>query len=126
MGIEFARGYGILVADGISPQNVIIIDGELDDDDYVERFGDMEIPSNITRISECDFANLKQLSEYIKGIVSGLLSPATIIIDNLMALSLENLTGKAVNDFFRDIKKTKAEFGAHHHLRSCGPYWQDP
>ena len=105
VGIEFARGYGSLVADGISPQNVIIIDGELDDDDYVERFGDMEIPSNITRISECDFANLKQLSEYIKGIVSGLLSPATIIIDNLMALSLENLTGKAVNEFFRDIKK---------------------
>ena len=55
-----------------------------------------EIPSNITRISECDFANLKQLSEYIRGIISGLLSPATIIIDNLMALSLENLTGKAV------------------------------
>ena len=105
VGIELARGYGSLVADGISPQNVIIIDGELDDDDYVERFGDMEIPSNITRISECDFANLKQLSEYIKGIVSGLLSPATIIIDNLMALSLENLTGKAVNEFFRDIKK---------------------
>ena len=48
---------------------------------------------------------LKHLGEYIKGIVSGLLSPATIIIDNLMALSLENLTGKAVNEFFRDLKK---------------------
>lgn len=103
--IELARGYGDFVAGGISPQNVIIIDGEMDDDDYVSRFGNMEIPSNITRISETDFANLKQLAEYIKGIVSGLLSPATIIIDNLMALSLENLTGKVVNEFFRDLKK---------------------
>jgi len=103
--IELARGYGNFVAEDISPQNVIIIDGEMDEDDYVSRFGNMEIPSNITRISETDFANLKQLAEYIKGIVSGLLSPATIIIDNLMALSLENLTGKAVNEFFRDLKK---------------------
>ena len=103
--IELARGYGDFVAEDISPQNVIIIDGEMDEDDYVSRFGNMEIPSNITRISETDFANLKQLAEYIKGIVSGLLSPATIIIDNLMALSLENLTGKAVNEFFRDLKK---------------------
>lgn len=103
--IELARGYGDFVAEGISPQNVIIIDGEMDDDDYVERFGDMEIPSNITRISETDFANLKQLSEYINGVVSGLLSPATIFIDNLVALSLENLTGKAVNEFFRELKK---------------------
>ena len=103
--IELARGYGDFVAEDISPQNVIIIDGEMDEDDYVSRFGNMEIPSNITRISETDFANLKQLGEYIKGIVSGLLSPATIIIDNLMALSLENLTGKAVNEFFRDLKK---------------------
>lgn len=103
--IELARGYGNFVAEGISPQNVIIIDGEMDDEDYVERFRNMDIPSNITRISETNFANLKQLSEYIKGIVGGLLSPATIIIDNLMALSLENLTGKTVNEFFRDIKK---------------------
>lgn len=105
--IELARGYGNFVAEDISPQNVIIIDGEMDEDDYVSRFGNMEIPSNITRISETDFANLKQLAEYIKGIVSGLLSPATIIIDNLMALSLENLTGKAVNEFFRDLKKNQ-------------------
>ncbi len=105
VGIELARGYGNFVAEGTSPQNVIIIDGEMDDEDYAERFGNMDIPSNITRISETNFVNLEQLSEYIKGIVGGLLSPATIIIDNLMALSLENLTGKAVNKFFRDLKK---------------------
>jgi hypothetical protein len=64
--IELARGYGELAADGISPQNVLIIDGELDDDDYVERFGNMDIPSNITRISDCDFDNLKQLAAYVK------------------------------------------------------------
>jgi len=45
---------------------------------------------------ETDFANLEQLTDFIKGIVGGLLSPATIIIDNLVALSLETLTGKAV------------------------------
>jgi len=109
VAIELARGHGDFVAEGISPQHVIIIDGEMDDDDYVERFGNMDIPTNISRISECDFANLKQLSEYIKGIVSGLLAPATIIIDNLMALSLENLTGKAINEFFRDLKKIQRD-----------------
>ena len=31
--IELARGYGNLVANGISPQNVLIIDGGLDDDE---------------------------------------------------------------------------------------------
>ena len=107
--IELARGYGNLVAEGISPQNVLIIDGELDDDDYVERFGNMEIPSNITRVSDCDFANLKQLAAYIKDIVSGLLAPMTIFIDNLVALSLENLTGKSVNEFFRELKKIQSE-----------------
>ncbi len=105
VAFELARGYGNFVAEGVSPQNVIIIDGEMDDEDYVERFGNMDIPSNITRISETDFANLEQLSEYIKGIIGGLLSPDTIIIDNLVALSLETLTGKAVNKFFRDLKK---------------------
>ena len=109
VGIELARGYGNLVAEDVSPQNVIIIDGELDDDDYVERFGNMEIPSNITRISECDFANLKQLSEYVKDVAAGLLSPATFVIDNLVALSLEHLSGKAVNEFFRDLKKIQRE-----------------
>ena len=33
--IELARGYGNFVAEDISPQNVIIIDGEMDEDDYV-------------------------------------------------------------------------------------------
>ena len=106
--VELARGYGNLVADGISPQNVIIIDGEMDKDDYVDRFKHMDIPSNITRISETNFDNLKQLSDFIMGVVSGLLSPATIIIDNLMALSTENLTGKAVKVFFRDLKKIQS------------------
>lgn len=109
LAVELARGYGELVEEGIEPQSVIIVDGELDDDDYVDRFGNMDIPRNITRISDCDFPNLNQLAEYIKGVVSALLSPATIIIDNLVALSLEALTGKAVNAFFRDLKKIQRE-----------------
>ncbi len=109
LAVELARGYGELVEEGIDPQSVIIVDGELNDDDYVDRFGNMDIPRNITRISDCGFPNLKQLAECIKGVVSALLSPATIIIDNLVALSLENLTGKAVNAFFRDLKKIQRE-----------------
>jgi len=111
MAIEIARGYGELVGEGVQPQNVIIVDGEMDDDDYKRRFGgeDMEIPANITRISDCDFSTLKQLSEYLKKVVDGLLAPVVIIIDNLAALTLENLTGKIVNQFFRDIKKIQRE-----------------
>ncbi len=105
--IELARGYGELVRDGITPQNVIIIDGEMDDDDYKRRFGgeDMEVPENITRISDCDFSTLKQLTEYIKNLVAGLVGPVVIIIDNVASLTLETLSGKIVNEFFRDLKK---------------------
>ena len=62
MAIEIARGYGELLGENVQPQNVIIVDGEMDDDDYKRRFGgeDMEIPANITRISDCDFSTLKQ------------------------------------------------------------------
>jgi hypothetical protein len=111
MAIEIARGYGELVGEGVQPQNVIIVDGEMDDDDYKRRFGgeDMEIPANITRISECDFSTLKQLAEYLKKVVDGLVEPVVIIVDNLAALTLENLTGKIVNQFFRDIKKIQRE-----------------
>ena len=111
MAIEIARGYGELVGENIQPQNVIIVDGEMDDDDYKRRFGgeDMEIPANITRISDCDFSTLKQLTEYLKKVVDGLLAPVVIIVDNLAALTLENLTGKIVNQFFRDIKKIQRE-----------------
>ena len=111
MAIELARGYGELVGEGIQPQNVIIVDGEMDDDDYKRRFGgeDMDIPANITRISDCDFSTLKQLTDYLKKVVDGLLAPVVIIVDNLAALTLENLTGKIVNQFFRDIKKIQRE-----------------
>lgn len=111
MAFEIARGYGELVGEGVQPQNVIIVDGEMDDDDYKRRFGgeDMEIPANITRISDCDFSTLKQLAEYLKKVVDGLVGPAVIIVDNLAALTLENLTGKIVNQFFRDIKKIQRE-----------------
>ena len=69
----------------------------------------MEIPANITRISDCDFSTLKQLAEYLKKVVDGLVGPVVIIVDNLAALTLENLTGKIVNQFFRDIKKIQRE-----------------
>ena len=111
MGIEIARGHGELVGENVQPQNVIIVDGEMDDDDYKRRFGgeDMDIPANITRISDCDFSTLKQLTEYLKKVVDGLVAPVVIIVDNLAALTLENLTGKIVNQFFRDIKKIQRE-----------------
>lgn len=107
MAIEIARGYGDLVSENAIPQNVIIIDGEMDDDDYKRRFGgeDMEIPANITRVSESDFSTLKQLTEYIKKMVEGLTGPVVIVIDNIAALTLETLSGKIVNEFFRDLKK---------------------
>ena len=107
LAIELARGDGELVGEDVPPQNVILVDGEMDDDDYKRRFGgeDMVVPSNITRISDCDFSTLKQLTSYLKKLVDGLLGSAVIIIDNIASLTLETLTGKIVNEFFRDLKR---------------------
>ena len=113
LGVETARGYGEFIpptADGsITPRSVIIIDGEMEDDDYVARFPDPStIPGNITRVSNCDFETVEDLTEYIRGLVSGLVSEAVIIIDNIVSL-VKNPTGSDIFDMFRNLRKIQHE-----------------
>lgn len=108
-GVEIARGSGEFIpptADGsFTPRHVIIIDGEMEDDDYVARFPDpSSIPGNITRVSNCDFETAEDLTEYIKGLVSGLVSETVIIIDNLVSL-IKNPTGSDIFDMYRNLRK---------------------
>ena len=113
LAIELARGDGDLVGEGVPPQNVIIVDGEMDDDDYKRRFGgeDMVVPSNITRISDCDFSTLKQLTSYLKKLVDGLLGPAVIIIDNIQfSYMFRRLVLKNVVIRFNDAQSTRFLF----------------
>ena len=111
--IEIARGHGEFIpptADGsCTPRHVIIIDGEMEDDDYVARFPDPStIPGNITRVSNCDFETAEDLTEFIKGVVSGLVSEAVIIIDNIVSL-IKNPTGSDIFDMFRNLRKIQHE-----------------
>ena len=113
LGVEAARGYGEFIPsapDGsTSPRAVIIIDGEMEDDDYAERFPDPStIPGNITRISECDFETAEQLTNCVRGIVSGLLNEVVIIIDNIAAL-VKNPTASDIYDLYRDLRKIQRE-----------------
>ena len=113
LAVEMARGDGEFIppsADGSkTPRSVIIIDGEMEDDDYVARFPDPStIPGNITRISECDFVTAKQLTNCIRGIVSGLMSEAVIIIDNIAAL-VKNPTASDIFDMYRDLRLIQRE-----------------
>lgn len=113
LAVEVARGEGEFIpptADGsTNPRSVIIIDGEMEDDDYVARFPDpTTIPGNITRISECDFVTAKQLTNCIRGIVSGLMSEAVIIIDNIAAL-IKNPTASDIFDMYRDLRLIQRE-----------------
>ena len=113
MGMEIARGYGEFIpptADGsITPRAVIIIDGEMEEDDYLARFPDPStVPGNITRVSDCDFETVEDLTEYIKELVSGLVSEAVIIIDNIVSL-VKNPTGSDIFDMFRNLRKIQHE-----------------
>ena len=113
LGVEAARGYGEFIPtapDGSTcPRAVIIIDGEMEDDDYAERFPDPStIPGNITRISECDFETTEQLTNCVRGIVSGLLNEVVIVIDNIAAL-VKNPTASDIYDLYRELRKIQRE-----------------
>ena len=90
-------------------EHVIIIDGEMEEDDYLARFPDPStVPGNITRVSDCDFETVEDLTEYIKELVSGLVSEAVIIIDNIVSL-VKNPTGSDIFDMFRNLRKIQHE-----------------
>ena len=86
--VEVARGYGEFVdPEHSTPQHVILIDGEMEDDDYKRRFPkDLAGTENITRVSDCEFKTIKEFTDFVKDLVSGLRVNTVVAIDNIAAL----------------------------------------
>lgn len=110
LAIESSHGYGEFVdQENAKPQQVILIDGEMEDDDYNRRFPrNLKGAENITRVSDCDFKTVKEFIDFLRGLVLGLLSDAVVIIDNLAAL-FPTLTAVQLFEFYNGLKKVQRE-----------------
>ena len=69
-----------------SPQKVYIYDGELDDDDIKQRYGQQKYSDNLYRCSASKFRTVFYLLQHIYDITVGLDGDATFILDNLYAI----------------------------------------
>lgn len=110
LAVESSRGYGEFVnQENAKPQQVILIDGEMEDDDYNRRFPKgLKGAENITRVSDFNFKTVKEFIDFLRGLVLGLLSDAVVIIDNLAAL-FPTLTAAQLFDFYNGLKKIQRE-----------------
>ena len=108
--IEVARGYGEFVdPEHSTPQHVILIDGEMEDDDYKRRFPkDLAGTENITRVSDCEFKTIKEFTDFVKELVSGLNVNTVVAIDNIAAL-FPNPTATMMFEFYGNLKKIQRE-----------------
>ena len=110
LAVESSRGYGEFVnQENATPQQVILIDGEMEEDDYKRRFPkDLKGAENITRVSDFNFKTVKEFIDFLRGLVLGLLSDTVVIIDNLAAL-FPSLTAAQLFDFYNGLKKIQRE-----------------
>lgn len=108
--IEVARGYGEFVdPEHSTPQHVILIDGEMEDDDYKRRFPkDLAGTENITRVSDCEFKTIKEFTDFVKELVSGLNVNTVVAIDNIAAL-FPNPTATMMFEFYGNLRKIQRE-----------------
>ena len=110
MCIEVARGYGEFVdSEHSTPQHVILIDGEMEDDDYKRRFPkDLAGTENITRVSDCEFKTIKEFTDFVKELVAGLSVNTVVAIDNIAAF-FPNPTAAMMFEFYGNLKKIQRE-----------------
>lgn len=110
LAVESSRGYGEFVnQENAKPQQVILIDGEMEDDDYNRRFPKgLKGAENITRVSDFNFKTVKEFIDFLRGLVLGLLSDAVVIIDNIAAL-FPTLTAAQLFEFYNGLKKVQRE-----------------
>ena len=81
-----------------SPQKVYIYDGELDDDDIKQRYGQQKYSDNLYRCSASKFRTVFYLLQHIYDITVGLDGDATFILDNLYAI-IPAMTSEETRNF---------------------------
>lgn len=110
LAVELARGYGDFVGmEHVAPQHVILIDGEMEDDDYKRRFPkNLAGAENITRVSDCEFKTIKELTDFVKKFVFGQSTNTVVVIDNLAAL-FPNPTAAQMHEFYGNLKKIQRD-----------------
>ena len=81
-----------------SPQKVYIYDGELDDDDIKQRYGQQKYSDNLYRCSASKFRTVFYLLQHIYDIIVGLDGDATFILDNLYAI-MPTMTSEETRTF---------------------------
>ena len=81
-----------------SPQKVYIYDGELDDDDIKQRYGQQKYSDNLYRCSASKFRTVFYLLQHIYDITVGLDGDATFILDNLYAI-MPTMTSEETRTF---------------------------
>lgn len=81
-----------------SPQKVYIYDGELDDDDIKQRYGQQKYSDNLYRCSASKFRTVFYLLQHIYDITVGLDGDATFILDNLYAI-MPTMTSEETRNF---------------------------
>lgn len=73
-------------SDHADPQKVFIYDGELDDDDVLQRYGQRKYSENLVRYAASKFRTVFYLLKHIYDQAISLDEDATFILDNLYAL----------------------------------------
>lgn len=73
-------------SDHADPQKVFIYDGELDNDDVMQRYGHREYSENLVRYAASKFRTIYYLLQHIYDLTVSLDEDATFILDNLYAL----------------------------------------
>lgn len=73
-------------SDHADPQKVFIYDGELDNDDVMQRYGQRKYSENLVRYVASKFRTIFYLLQHIYDLAISLEEDATFILDNLYAL----------------------------------------
>ena len=107
--LELSRGYGEFVGSNATPHKVILIDGEMEDDDYKRRFEkNLAGTENIIRVSDFEFKTIKQFTDFVKDMVTELQEDTVIAIDNIVSL-FPNPTGAQMFEFYGNLKRIQKE-----------------
>lgn len=89
----------------MTPQQVLLIDTEQEDTDLYIRYaeGISHLPENMTRVSDCNFNAVEEVTDYVGSVVETWAKNGTVIIDNITsAFSLQS--PERVRNFYNQLK----------------------
>lgn len=97
----------------VGPQRVLVIDAEQEDEDMFLRYSKLagNIPSNISRISNCHFNSSEEVVSIIRDDVGTWNENGTVIIDNITSLfSLQS--ADKIREFYGNLRAIQNSFKA--------------